>query len=114
MNILPNVEKVVIPVKKFTDYALHPVKGKGKAYAFERALGYNSFNCNKLIKNIRTNLKNFEAIFKGDNGFGLKYEVILNLKGENGKTANVLTSWIIEHGTAETRLTSAYITNREV
>ncbi|MCL2633328.1 MAG: hypothetical protein FWD34_02315 [Oscillospiraceae bacterium] len=113
MNILPNADKAVIPVRKFTEYALHPVKGKGKAYAFEQALGYDLTNYNILIKNIKDSLIKFKATSKGDNGFGIKYEVLMILRGENGKSANVLTSWIVEHN-GETRLTSAYITNREV
>jgi Lhr-like helicase len=114
MIILPNVENVVIPIEKFTEYALHPIKGRGKAYAFEQALGYNLSNYGKLIKNIKTNLNKFDVKFKGDNGFGLKFEVLMRLTGENRKTANVITSWIVVRGGEETRLTSAYITNREV
>ena len=114
MNILPNAENVVIPVEKFTEYALHPVKGKGKAYAFEQVLGYDLSNVDKLIENIRNNITNFESKLKGDNGFGLKYEVLMKLTGSNGRTANVLTGWIVEHGKKETRLTSVYVTNREV
>ncbi|MDR0461652.1 MAG: hypothetical protein LBH62_09600 [Nitrososphaerota archaeon] len=112
MNILPNAGKAVIPIEKFTKYVLHPVKSKGKSYAFERVLGYNSSNANKLIDNIRNNIKNFEAIKKGDNGFGIKYEVTMTLLGENGRYAKVLTSWIVEHDSEETRLTSAYIKDR--
>jgi len=109
LSSLPNAENAVIPVKKFAEYALHPVKGKGKAYAFEHALGYNLSNVDKLIENIRENLRCFEAVAKGENRFGFKYEVLMNLLGENGKTANVLTSWIVEHESGDTRLTSAYI-----
>ena len=65
-----------------------------------------------MIKNIRKNLSNFEAIFKGDNGYGLRYEVLMKLEGENGRVANVLTSWIVEHESGSTRLTSAYIKGR--
>ena len=49
---------------------------------------------------------------KGDNDFGTRYEVMMTLTGENGKTANVLTGWIVEHGSDNVRLTSAYIKNR--
>ncbi|MCL1845651.1 MAG: hypothetical protein FWF77_07090 [Defluviitaleaceae bacterium] len=112
MKVLPNVGNVEISIEKFVDYALDPVKGKGKAYAFERALGYGLSNADKLIENIRQNLKNFEAREKGDNGYGFKYEVTMNLTGENGKVADVLTAWIVEHGSGETRLTSAYVINR--
>jgi len=112
MNILPKADKAIIPIEKFTQYVLHPVKSKGKSYAFERVLGYNLLNADKLIDNIRGNIKNFEAIPKGDNGFGVKYEITMTLLGENGRNAKVLTSWIVEHDSEETRLTSAYIKDR--
>ena len=111
MNILPNADKAVIPLEKFTRYILHPVKSNGKAYVFKRALGYDLSNADRLIENIKRNLKRFEAIPKGDNGYGLKYEIVMKLLGEKGRTAYVLTSWIVEHSNGETRLTSAYIIN---
>jgi len=112
MNILPNADKALIPIRKFTEYALHPIKSKGKAYAFEHSLGYSLSNVDKLVANIRQNLKKFEAKPKGDNGYGMKYEVLMELFGENGRSANVLTSWIVEHKSGDTVLTSAYIKNR--
>jgi hypothetical protein len=54
----------------------------------------------------------FEAKYNGDNGFGIKYEVLMELTGENGKSAYVLTGWIIEYGSEYPRQTSAYVTNR--
>ena len=112
MGALPNADKAIISETKFVEYVLHPNKSRGKAFAFQQVLGYNLSNAAKLIENIRNNLDNFEANFKGDNGYGLKYEVLMELEGENGRTANVLTSWIVEHKTGNTRMTSAYVKNR--
>ena len=95
MTLLPNADDAIISEAKFIEYALHPIKSRGKSFAFEQALGYNLSNVILLIENIKTNLKNFEAIFKGDNGYGLKYEVQMELIGINGNSANVLTSWIV-------------------
>ena len=114
MNVLPKASEAVIPVEKFINYALDPVKSRGKSIAFSNALGYSKVNAYSLITNIKQNLANFEAIPKGDNGFGLKYEVIMNLSGINGKNANVLTGWIVEHESGITRLTTAYVTKRKV
>jgi hypothetical protein len=44
-----------------------------------------------LIDNIKANLDKYPAKKKDNKGFGDVYEVILNLKGPNGKTAKVLT-----------------------
>jgi hypothetical protein len=112
VKVLPNADKAIIPLQKFIDYVLHPINGKGKAYAFQHALGYDLSNVEKLIENIRQNVFSYEAKYKGDNGFGLKYEVFMELTGENGKSAYVLTGWIYEYGSEYPRLTSAYVKNR--
>jgi len=100
---------VIIPVEKFTKYALNPAKDLDKSVAFERALGYNSGNIEKLIENIQVNLAKFPAKHKGNKGFGDIYEVILDLVGENGKTAKVLTGWIDDDSTGDMRLTTVYV-----
>ena len=46
---------------------------------------------------------------KGDVGFGMRYEVIMNLTGPNGRSANVLTGWIDDNNNGEMRLTTAHI-----
>lgn len=110
---LPNYDRAVIPKEKFTQYALNPQKDKNKAEAFEKALGYNLNNANKLIKNIKENVNKYNAIEKEDKGFGKRYEVLMTLKGENKKIANIKTAWIIDKDTGETRLTSAYVTSKD-
>lgn len=111
---LPNYQNAVIPKEKFTKYALdmNNPKGRNKAIAFQEALGYNVGNVDKLIKNIQNNVNKFNAIEKTDKGFGKQYEVLMTLIGENKKVANVKTGWIIDKETGETRLTSAYVTQK--
>ena len=109
LEILPNADKAVIPIEKFTKYALNHEKQRDKAIAFQQALGYNLSNYQKLIDNIKYNLKNYPAIPKPDLGYGIRYEVIMFLLGENNKRAKVLTAWIVDNATQETRLISTYI-----
>lgn len=113
--LLPNYQEAVIPQEKFTNYALdkNNPKGKDKAIAFEKALGYNLSNAGKLIENIKNNIDKFNAVEKPDKGYGKVYEIIMTLTGENGKIANVKTGWIIDKNTGETRLTSAYVTSKK-
>jgi len=113
MNTLPCYENAIIPIEKFTKYALDDNRDPDKAIAFRNALGYTSENVNSLISNIRCNLSCFEARSKGHNGFGVSYECIMNLIGSNGKSANVVTAWIIEDGKTSPRLTSAYVTDKK-
>lgn len=112
--VLPNYENAIIPIEKFTKYALdmNNPKGRNKAIAFQEALGYNVNNVDKLIRSIQKNLNKFNAIEKSDKGFGKQYEILMTLVGENKKVANVKTGWIIDKETGETRLTSAYVTKK--
>jgi hypothetical protein len=98
-----------IPIEKFTMYALNYEKDKHKAMAFQLALGYNRSNAEQLISDIMLNAGKYEAVPKGDNGYGMRYEVIITLTGANGKTANVLTAWLDDNKKSELRLISAHI-----
>jgi hypothetical protein len=113
INILPGADKAIIPERKFTEYALNPLKSPDKAKAFQEALGYNLDNVDKLIKNIQDSIKKFDAIDKGATEYGQRYEILMTLTGENGKTANIKSGWIIDKNNNETRLTSAYVTSKK-
>lgn len=110
---LPNYKEAIVPKEKFTQYALNPQKDKNKAEAFEKALGYNINNYQKLVHNIKNNVNKFNAVEKSDNGYGKRYEVLMTLIGENKKIANVKTAWIVDKENGETRLTSAYVTSKQ-
>ena len=114
MNILPNADNAVIPFEKLTKYSLDFDKNPDKAEAFRLAMGYNKKNSDKLIENIYQNIQRFEAVSKGNNGYGDVYEIVMNMTGENRRSANVLTTWIIENGTDFPRLTNVYVTKKKV
>ena len=109
MNTLPRHYEAIIPIEKFTKYALDSDNEPNKAEAFEQALGYNKGNANWLIANIRYNLSEYPAIPKGNKGFGMTYEVVMNLTGANGKTAKVKTGWIDDASNNEIRLVTAFV-----
>jgi len=114
LNMLPNADKAIIPIEKLTNYSLDFDKDPNKATAFKLALGYTKNNADRLIENIYRNMPLYGAIGRGDNGYGELYEVVINITGENGKTANVLTAWIIENGLDVPRLVNAYVTKKKV
>ena len=100
----------VLPTsEKFTKYCLNPDRDLDKATAFGLALGYGLSNAGGLIAEIKRRLPYFRAKKKENKGFGPRYEVIMCLKGPNGKCAKVLTSWIDDESNGEMRLTSAYV-----
>lgn len=113
INIIPDADNIVISPAKFTGYALNPDKDANKAKAFKDALGYTVGTADKLIDNIKSNIKKFDAVEKPDNGYGRRYEILMELTGLNGKKANVKTAWIKDNKTGETRLTSAYVTKKK-
>lgn len=113
-SLLPNYKKAEIPIEKFTKYALnmdHP-KGKDKAIAFEKALGYNINNTEDLIADIYKKLSIYPAKLRPKTQYGQPFEVRMLLTGPNGKTAYVKTGWIINKGDKNPRLTSAYVDGR--
>jgi hypothetical protein len=114
MNILPHIDRLVIPIEKFREYALNPEREPNKAAAFKDVLGYDLSNAEGLIDNIRKNVRNFNAAEKADNGYGKRYDVLMTLTGANGRTANVKTAWIIDKSSGDIRLTSAYVTKKKI
>ena len=106
---LPKYESSVIPKAKFTEYALNPSKDPDKAKAFKAALGYTTENADYLIEQIRSKLPLYEAVEKGDRGYGMTYEVVVDITGPNGKTAKVLTAWIDDQSNGEMRLTTVHV-----
>lgn len=112
INVLPNVDKAIIPEAKFTKYALnkeHP-KGKDKAIVFESALGFTQNNADELIKIIRKQVPTNEAIKTKSDAYGDRYKVYMDVTGPNGNTTTILTAWLVANG--ETRLTSAYVKDK--
>ncbi|MCG8401378.1 MAG: phage head morphogenesis protein [Firmicutes bacterium] len=104
-----------IPEEKLTKYALnkeHKGSGRDKAIAFEQALGYNKDNYQDLIGNIRKNISRYPAEFKGKGKFGDRYQVIMDITGPNGKTAKVLTGWLVEDN-GKARLVTAHVDKRK-
>ncbi len=96
---------------KLEDYALNPVhrEGRHKARLFESVLGITRANADPLLKGLRdAAAKSESAVAKGDNGFGLVYEVRFPLSTEKG-SATILSAWIVRHGEDFPRLTTCYI-----
>ena len=110
---LKNFGTADFKIDKLTKYALNPNVDKDKATAFEESLGYNLSNVNDLVENIKNNLPKFEVEEKSDTGYGKRFQVVVNLKGVNGKNADVLTAWIKDKDTGRIRLTSIYVKKRK-
>lgn len=106
---LPKYQEAIIPKEKFTEYALNPEKDANKAKAFKVALGYTKDNAEDLIEQIYNKLPDYEAAERGDKGWGMTYQVIMDITGPNGKTAQVLTAWIKDKDTGKVRMTTVHV-----
>ena len=102
--------RLKIPDQKLLGYALNPERDKNKAKAFLLALGYTQANYEELKAKIleKANRDSFRE--RGDTGFGMRYNQVIEITGANGKTAKVMTAWIQDGD--DYRLTSVYVTNR--
>lgn len=104
--------RIVLSDVKLSGYALNPSVAPDKAAAFKSALGYTAEHADLLKRNIMDHLDEDKFVEKGDAGYGMRYEFIMELMGLNGKKANVLTAWL-QDGERK-RLTSVYVTKRKV
>lgn len=110
MPVLPNAEFAFVPLEKLTDYALnpeHPV-GKHKATVFEAVLGITIADADYLRDKIMEAALTQEAIPTRLDEFGQRYQIEFEIE-RNGRTATILTSWILEPNELLPRLTSCYV-----
>jgi hypothetical protein len=100
---------------KLDEYVLnedHP-RGRHKARVFKSVLGITIGNSYLLQQAILDAVaRSDEAVETGDHGFGMNYRLIFGMEG-NGRSAQVLTGWIVERGTDFPRLTTCYILTAE-
>jgi hypothetical protein len=93
---LPAAERAVIEAAKIRDYLLstsHPV-GRFKT-AFFTGLGYTRANWRRLEADLRDLAVTGDAQPGRTSPYGEKYEIRGILSGPSGKSAEVLTVWII-------------------
>jgi hypothetical protein len=115
---LPNYEHAVIPREKLEKYCLDlehvsstvgRSSGRNKARVFRGALGFVKADWELLKNRILEELPYEEATVRHEDKYGKRYNVEVVIIGPSGKTAVVLTAWIIRPGTDFPSLTTAYI-----
>ncbi len=104
-------KEAVIPDEKIAGYSLNMnhKSGRDKAIAFQKYLGYNIGNQEQLIAEIRKGIKENIATERKTTEHGRPFEVVINMKGANGKYAKVKSGWIIDEGKDIPRLVSVYV-----
>jgi hypothetical protein len=107
---LPRAREATIPTAKLVSYALDPSheRGRHKARVFASALGITTSDWRYLHDQILEKLPEGEVTSTHITPFGIAYEVILMIDGLNGRTAPVITTWMIANN-ATPRLTSTWV-----
>ncbi|MBD2757790.1 DUF6883 domain-containing protein [Spirosoma validum] len=108
--LLPNADQAIIDDQKITDYVLNPEheEGKHKAFVFKSVLGITASEANEMKAQILLELFRNPAHTGREDKHGKRYSVKFDWT-RSGRTATVLTSWIIRTGESAPRLTSCYI-----
>ncbi len=106
---LPAAERSVIAPAKVRDYLLstsHPV-GRFKA-PFFAGLGYSSANWQRLEEDLLALAVSGDAELGKISPYGQKYEIRGILNGPSGRSAGVLTVWIILFGGNSPQFVTAF------
>jgi hypothetical protein len=95
--LLPNGDKAVVDPRKLTDYCLSPVHpvGKHKARLFADATGIVLKDSELLHAALLRAAAGDEAMPTDRTPFGNKYELTFTLVGPGGRSALVLSVWIV-------------------
>lgn len=106
---LPNSANAIVDERKVREYLLsqsHPV-GRFKAKFFT-GLGFGAENWEVLAAAIYKVAAEGDALIVVDNEHGRKYLVSGGLTGPHGRSADVVTVWIIRAGDDIPRLVTVY------
>jgi hypothetical protein len=105
---LPNPDKAVLPRDKIEGYLLSPVHSVGRhKAAFLHSLGYTQADWQELERDLRE-LATGEARQIGENDFGMKYEIRGVITGPGGRSAAIVTAWIVLNDEDFPRFITAY------
>ena len=114
---MPNHQLAVTPREKFTDYSLdydNP-NSRGKAEAYEKALGFNKSNAKTLIEQIDNAVKSgsVSPIEIAESEFGTKYKYRIPIKGANGLIKNVIAVYQIDNDAKIPRMITNYVEKKK-
>jgi hypothetical protein len=97
----------VIASRKFTEYLLRPRLEDDKS-RFLALAGYTLENADRLISDIRGQILPLDAVPFDETEYGQKYRIQGALTGPNGRVLHVLTVWMKENATNETKFVTLY------
>ena len=106
---LPNASRATGDAAKLRDYLLSPAHPVGRFKApFFAALGYSRHQWSQLEADLRAQHLSQEAQPATTSSYGQKYEIRAILTGPAGRSAEVVSVWIILAREDLPRLVTAY------
>lgn len=110
MAKLPNGDRAVVPLEKFTEYALNPEhpSGQHKTQVFKAALGLTLEDAAFLQKIVKAIASTHDATPQEPTAYGDRYVIDFTLTTDSG-TATVRSAWMVRKDEDFPRLTSCYV-----
>jgi hypothetical protein len=104
---LPNLENLLIPEHKITDYLLSDENSKGKS-AFFTSCGFTQTNWKELRHALQQHAINHDVQLVSKTIYGTKYIIEAFMQIPDGRCLKIRSVWIIDTGTEIPRLVTAY------
>lgn len=110
---MPNYDKIIIDDNKFLKYSLDmdSPRGKDKAIAYKRGLGFDKTNYSllkkQIVEKITSGKYTYVKSFADD--YGVHYTFELPIQGPNGKTKIVVVAFQIDYDKDIPRLVTNYL-----
>jgi hypothetical protein len=97
----------VIAIEKIANYLLQwrPENDKSR---FLAQAGYTEPDADRLAEDIRRQLLALEAEFQETTDYGEMYRIVGDLTGHNGQTLRVVSIWMVESATEQTKFITLY------
>jgi hypothetical protein len=99
MSVMPRAGDAVVEEAKLVRYLLDPEspEGSAKAKFFKETLGIEAGEWRHLAAQLKQGLAKAPVLNKVRSGqWGVRYEVVTNIRGLNGSLAAVLSAWQVE------------------
>ena len=105
-------ENAIITREKITDYLLKWQPDNDKSKFLARA-GYSSDNWQRLLEDIRTQILPIEAELMRKTAYGDLFRIRGKLLGPNGVSLRVITVWMAEYASRQTKFITRFLTRRD-
>lgn len=115
-EVMPNLEKAVIPPKKIIGYSLNPEHptGKDKARVLMKALGFTKDDAGYFSDKLLQGLPDGEIVKSSESEHGKKWTVYIKVQGKNERIEQVKTGWIYRAMDDFPSLTTAFLVGKKV